>query len=86
MKRGLCASPLVVDKSGRADSIDGKVRTCDAATGELVWQYDPLRPSNIERPRGVHRMRIRWIQASAAECEHRVAFLDELAGYAESAG
>lgn len=42
-KYGLSAAPLVIDKSVIAAGIDGRVYIYDAATGNIVWQYDSLR-------------------------------------------
>jgi polyvinyl alcohol dehydrogenase (cytochrome) len=42
-KYGLSAAPLVVDKSVIAGAIDGRIYIYDAASGEIVWQYDALR-------------------------------------------
>ena len=40
---GLSASPLVIDKSVVAGALDGRLYIYDAATGDIVWQYDTLR-------------------------------------------
>jgi polyvinyl alcohol dehydrogenase (cytochrome) len=42
-KYGLSAAPLVVDKSVVAGALDGRIYIFDAATGDIVWQYDTLR-------------------------------------------
>lgn len=42
-KYGLSAAPLVIDKSVVAGAIDGRIYIYDAATGDIVWQYDTLR-------------------------------------------
>ncbi|MBB6091984.1 polyvinyl alcohol dehydrogenase (cytochrome) [Povalibacter uvarum] len=42
-KYGLSAAPLVVDKSVVAGALDGRIYIYDAATGDIVWQYDTLR-------------------------------------------
>lgn len=42
-KYGLSAAPIVVDKSVIAGAIDGRIYIYDAATGDIVWQYDTLR-------------------------------------------
>lgn len=40
---GLSAAPLVIDKSVVAGALDGRLYIYDAASGEIVWQYDTLR-------------------------------------------
>ncbi|HKU15637.1 MAG TPA: PQQ-binding-like beta-propeller repeat protein [Steroidobacteraceae bacterium] len=40
---GLSAAPLVIDKSVVAGAIDGRIYIYDAASGDIVWQYDTLR-------------------------------------------
>jgi polyvinyl alcohol dehydrogenase (cytochrome) len=40
---GLSAAPLVIDKSVVAGAVDGRLYIYDAASGEIVWQYDTLR-------------------------------------------
>ena len=40
---GLSAAPLVIDKSVVAGAIDGRLYIYDAASGDIVWQYDTLR-------------------------------------------
>lgn len=40
---GLSATPLVIDQSVVAGSLDGKLYVFDNKTGEIVWQYDTLR-------------------------------------------
>lgn len=40
---GLSAAPLVVDQSVIAAGIDGRIYIYDAATGNLIWQFDALR-------------------------------------------
>jgi len=40
---GLSAAPLVIDKSVVAGAIDGRLYIYDAASGDVVWQYDTLR-------------------------------------------
>lgn len=42
-KYGLSAAPLVIDKSVVAGALDGRIYIFDAATGDIVWQYDTLR-------------------------------------------
>jgi len=42
-KYGLSAAPLVVDRSVIAGALDGRVYIYDAATGDIIWQYDTLR-------------------------------------------
>jgi polyvinyl alcohol dehydrogenase (cytochrome) len=40
---GLSAAPLVIDKSVVAGALDGRLYIYDAASGDIVWQYDTLR-------------------------------------------
>lgn len=40
---GLSATPLAIDKSVIAASIDGKLYVFDGKTGKIVWQFDTLR-------------------------------------------
>ncbi len=40
---GLSAAPLVIDKSVVAGALDGRIFIYDAASGDIVWQYDTLR-------------------------------------------
>jgi len=40
---GLSAAPLVIDKSVVAGATDGRLYIYDAASGDIVWQYDTLR-------------------------------------------
>lgn len=40
---GLSAAPLVIDKSVVAGAVDGRIYIYDAASGDVVWQYDTLR-------------------------------------------
>ena len=40
---GLSAAPLVIDKSVVAGAVDGRLYIYDAASGDIVWQYDTLR-------------------------------------------
>ncbi|MCW8196276.1 PQQ-binding-like beta-propeller repeat protein [Proteobacteria bacterium 005FR1] len=40
---GLSATPLAIDQSVVAASVDGKLYVFDGKTGEIVWQYDTLR-------------------------------------------
>lgn len=40
---GLSAAPLVVDQSVIAAGVDGRVYIYDAASGDVMWQYDALR-------------------------------------------
>ena len=42
-KYGLSAAPLVVDRSVVAGGLDGRIYVYDAATGDVIWQYDTLR-------------------------------------------
>jgi polyvinyl alcohol dehydrogenase (cytochrome) len=42
-KYGLSAAPLVIDKSVVAGALDGRIYIFDAASGDIVWQYDTLR-------------------------------------------
>ena len=42
-KYGLSAAPLVVDKSVIAGALDGRIYIFDAASGDIVWQFDTLR-------------------------------------------
>jgi polyvinyl alcohol dehydrogenase (cytochrome) len=47
----LSAAPLVVDKSVVAGALDGRIYIFDAASGDIVWQYDTLR--DFETANGV---------------------------------
>jgi polyvinyl alcohol dehydrogenase (cytochrome) len=40
---GLSAAPLVIDKSVVAGALDGRLYIYDAASGDILWQYDTLR-------------------------------------------
>lgn len=40
---GLSASPLAIDQSVVAASLDGKLYVFDGKSGKIVWQYDTLR-------------------------------------------
>ncbi|MEX1031722.1 MAG: PQQ-binding-like beta-propeller repeat protein, partial [Cellvibrionaceae bacterium] len=40
---GLSATPLAIDQSVVAGSIDGKLYVFDGKTGKIVWEYDTLR-------------------------------------------
>jgi polyvinyl alcohol dehydrogenase (cytochrome) len=40
---GLSAAPLVIDKSVVAGAVDGRLYIYDAASGDIIWQYDTLR-------------------------------------------
>ena len=42
-KYGLSAAPLVIDKSVVAGALDGRLFIYDAASGDVIWQYDTLR-------------------------------------------
>jgi polyvinyl alcohol dehydrogenase (cytochrome) len=42
-KYGLSAAPIVVDRSVIAGALDGRVYIYDAASGDILWQYDTLR-------------------------------------------
>src|SRR5690606_15722304 len=40
---GLSATPLAIDKSVIAASIDGRLFVFDSKTGKVVWEFDTLR-------------------------------------------
>lgn len=43
VRYGLSATPLAIDQSVVAGSIDGKLYVFDSKTGDIVWEYDTLR-------------------------------------------